>query len=269
MQSFRLSALLLALALPVLWPPGPALAQEAYPYCAQTTRTVQLLIDRTDPYDDEDRARLSAGLYLMARGLGTGDLLVVRRVGSVARGASEIFRGCMPGCPDDLPIWERCDRRAVATDRNAFGARLADAVSDSVLDATQQEFDGTALTGTIREVLAEGAPPDLLVIFSDFLEYVDKGATANFYSFSRDDFAAYLDSLIASGKVPALNRTSVIAFGLHKRLGKSVKDSRTLSPDQWQEIEAFWRDYFRAAGTRDVVLRKDFPQSLPTMPIAN
>lgn len=242
-------------------------AKDRYPYCEafkgqKDHKTVVALLDVTDAHDQADTDRLAAGMNELRQAINSGDQLVVQTVLDAPAASVELFDHCKPGCPPDsyLGALTLCDKSAVARDTARFLSTWRDAVVNKLpkhAESSQHHF-GTALAATIA-ASANRYKPQLMVIFSDFVEFHSGGGNLpdiNFYS-SNTNMRSYLETLRKRNEIPRMNRaTAIIGFGLGKALGRS--DGHHLADGDWKRMRQFWEEYFAAADASHVNIGLDY-----------
>lgn len=233
-----------------------------YNYCIPSTgqrpQLTLLLVDRSAKYTHDDVQRLYRGIAALETAMTqTGHRLVVRSVRDLVSTSEQLFDGCAPACPTNLPFYDSCNLQGVGRDRQNFWQGLQRAINQERLMAETPSNQETALAETIEASLRALPPPTRLIIFSDFLEHHAAGGglpKVSFYSPMTDkERSAYLDSLRMTGRIPKLGGTIVEGFGFGQELGGPSNASlNTHVPAKtWEGNYRFWISYFQMAGVQD------------------
>lgn len=242
-------------------PTAPAAAQAIitdnateYAYCSDELggRDISLILDATSRHDDQDIARIRDGVLGITRDMRVGDRLTIRRLVQHPGASAQIFFfGCKPGCHDTFnTLLSSCNDRKTRRDVERFERLMRGAVEQIVASHTPQ--NSSPLIEMIG-LLMQGVEPDVLIVYSDFLQYTTRANAQGYvevpfsaYSAKSADYEAHIDTLIERGLMPDLSGTGVIAFGF----GKEISDGA--EGRDWEALKAFWSRFFveaNAAGS--------------------
>ncbi len=230
-----------------------------YNYCAlfPGAKTHLFLLDRSSVYAPEDAFRLKRGYLAWLKEVKPGDRVVIRPIVDYAANSSIPLMEptCVPGCPpvDKLPWYDSCDTRQVKKDQVEFAAKVNKAFDrDTLLKAPVMTRE-TAITETIWDSVRQ-VKPDVLVIFSDFLEHHPTGdRRISFYG--PFDRRAYMKAMRDAKWIPDLSKTAVYGYGLYKDLGPNPQK---LSTGEWDNVYKFWVDYFSDAHAAQQSLKQEY-----------
>lgn len=257
-----LCALLAVTVLSFFAAPRVAYAQASpYNYCEQGGRkTAVFLIDASDPYSEVDRNTLLRGFRDLLPKLEGGERLIIKDIGMYRDSSRTLFDDCYPTCPFNLGLGEVCRRQLVTADREKFSRSILNALKDSVFSEKARELPGSSIVGSIAQTIKQYPSPNLLIVYSDFMEYSgqNKGRqNVNFYKDTERQINDFLKSVISDRQVPDLSGTQFIGFGFGKRLG----ESEPIPSKQNQLVASFWNRYLETSGTQSPILTREFPQN--------
>lgn len=246
-----LQSLLLVLG---VWISGASVASQDY--CAQGTgSSTVLLVDRTNSYDQRDKQVFANGVAGIYDRLETGDRLIVHTLTDDFATSEKVFDACRPGCRDQglvSGLFSQC-RESVA--RVADRQFLQDYLNSvKPLIDQQEEYPASRVIETVAYVVQEYDRDNLesLVIFSDMIEH---SSMARFIYLDEANVESLLKKVDRLGLVRPMDNVDVEIFGF----GRSHGDSRNgLRPAIKQNIEGFWREYFRMAGAKTVRIGVNF-----------
>lgn len=225
-------------------------------YCTQGDgSTTVLLVDRTNPYDRRDKEIFANGVAGIYDRLETGDRLIVHTLTDDFATSEKVFDACRPGCRDQglvSGLLSQC-RESVA--RVADRQFLQDYLNSvKPLIDRQEEYPASRVIEAVAYVVQEYDRDNLvsLVLFSDMIEH---SPLARFIYLDDGDVDRLLKKVDRLGLVRPMDNIGVEIFGF----GRSHGDTRDgLKPATRQNIEKFWREYFRLAGAEAVRIGGNF-----------
>jgi hypothetical protein len=225
-------------------------------YCEQGAgSTTVLLVDRTNPYDDRDKEVFANGVAGIYDRLQTGDRIIVHTLTDDFAKSEKVFDACRPGCREQglvSGLFSQCRESVARIDGQSFMREYLTSVKQLIDE--QEEYPASVIIETVAYIVQEYERNHLvsLVIFSDMIEH---SSMSRFAYLSEKDVEKMLKKVEQLGLVKPMPEISVEIFGY----GRSHSDGRDgLRPAVKQNIEHFWREYFRMAGVKSVRLGGSF-----------
>jgi hypothetical protein len=243
-----LTALLVLQGLSVSW----AYQQD---YCSQSDgRPVLLLIDRTSPFDEQDKQVFAHGIDTLFRQLQAGDRLVVHTLTADFSSSDKIFDACRPGCREQGLVgglFSDCRESVARLDDRKYLRDLLGSIKPMIDE--QEKYPASEIIETIAFMQQEYGhlQPARLVIFSDMIEH---SQLARFAYLEQQQIETLLERLERLGLVGDMHGVTVEVFGYGRHHGSSRSG---LKPEQKRNIEQFWREYFRRAGVAEFRLGRN------------
>lgn len=224
---------------------------------AQPAQAVEFLIDQSDPFPIDVLALAAAEVHRHFKQIGIGDifslLLLGQREGEVVQSNSsrryidETFSRCRPPRGNEVSKWFDNRKKREQAYQEQFKIPF-DLGLDRVIES--KKADTSPLIETLHTIAGRtaydgGGQGRTLVWFTDGLQNTE---LASFYtgSYRFEQFST---------------NNSAYLSGLHKRFAGMCVEMFIVSskyPHQmaWPEIEAFWRDYWAAAGVTCLTIKK-------------
>lgn len=219
-------------------------------YCPYGKSRTLMLLDRTTPYDETDRANLNDGLVRLAGSLGVGDELVIRTITDTPATSAQVFDKCRPGCPPQgVTDWLFSGCRTVVARRD-YQQFEKDLVA-SILPLTHnaESYKHSEIIRTVSSVTADYPAKhfERVVVFTDLLE--NSPSVLPFPSITSLPAEEMLGRVANLDIQPALAGAEVTVFGF----GRAHDPDRTaLAADLSQRVRKFWNAYFKSGGAADV-----------------
>ena len=224
-------------------------------YCADSTRSVLFLIDRTTAYDERDQDVLVDGLDRFFKELEAGDRLLLYTIGGSAADSRRLFDDCVPGCPETGlfdGLFSSCKPIVARADRQDFTRKLLAILLD--LLKNNVHYDASAILETIRNTLKTNKEANVsrLVVFSDMLENSD---VLTLSSLVRDGPDLALQRVERLNELPEATDVDVDVFGT----GRSHAAGRPpLATKVSRDLEMFWTNVFRQGGASHVAIGPEY-----------
>lgn len=218
-------------------------------YCSQSDgRPVLLLIDRTSPFDDQDKQVFAHGIDTLFRQLQAGDRLVVHTLTADFSSSDKIFDACRPGCREQglvSGLFSECRESVARLDDRKYLRELLASIKPMIDE--QEKYPASEIIETIAFMSQEYGrlQPARLVIFSDMIEH---SQLARFTELEQQQIEVLLDHLQQLGLIGDMRGVSVEVFGYGRQHGSHRSGLR---PEQKHNIEQFWGEYFRRAGVSE------------------
>lgn len=221
-------------------------ALAAQDYCQYGKNTVLLFVDRTTPYDDQDRAVFAEGLELIFKRLRIGDQVVIHTIEDSFGNSRQVFVGCYPGCPEGGVFdWfmGSCQAMEARGDRFRFEQGLARLGRDMLNKPMSFPFSDIAQTVAFitRSYQSRGKAITHVYVFSDLVENSREMPWPSILKASPEDFAKRISI------EPALKDGHVAVFGFGRW---HDANRRPLMSHENHRLRTFWEGFFRAMGAR-------------------
>ncbi|HVY85172.1 MAG TPA: hypothetical protein VG943_08565 [Caulobacterales bacterium] len=211
-------------------------------YCAANAPSTLLLIDRTTPYDDADRAAIRETMSGVVEHLGDSERLVVATIENHYSVSRDVFDACNPGCLD-RSLFTNCSELRANAERPEFRRRLFLAVQP--LTRNTSELPNSDITGTIaRQTQRRGRAFTRVVIYSDMLENSQALPWPTF----RDQPIAQLMAVVRQYNLIPNVRGATVTISGFGRLHDPGRPPLAAAIDF--KVRAFWAQYFSAGGAR-------------------
>ena len=225
-------------------------------YCAQGSGALTvLLVDRTSSYDVRDKEIFANGVAGIYERLETGDRLIVHTLTDDFATSEKVFDACRPGCRQEglvSGLFSQCRESAAKVADRRFLQNYLTSVKPLIDE--QEEYPASMVIETVAHLAQEYDRDKLvtLIIFSDMIEH---SRMSRFIYLNSKSINSLLEKVERLGLVRPMDDVQVEIFGF----GRSHGDGRDgLRPEVKQNIEEFWREYFRMAGAKSVRIGTNF-----------
>lgn len=254
-----LSAALLLMVVGGVLGCSPSAGAQTPDYCRYGSRSSLLLIDRTTPYDANDRQILLESVGAVVDHLQLGERLVVATISAHYSESQSVISACRPGCPDaNGPLGDlagNCSSVLALRDARRFRAQLITALGPVMDNSRDEPFSD--ITGTIAQATQHpsgGRPFAAVFIFSDMLE---NSQALPWRQFRDMDAQSALAVVRQYGLTPAVRGAQVRIAGF----GRLNDPARSPLPaDLDQRVRQFWEAYFAAGGSQPASFEHSFMQ---------
>lgn len=215
----------------------------------QPTHAVVSIIDQSDPFSSNQRALVKSELHRHVRDLGVGSLVTLHKLQRNEDGQplTEMFNRCKPINGNAVNAMIDNPRLRERAYREQFAEPLQAALKSALVpgEANKSPLIEALQIIARRPVFDAGGQGRTLVLFSDGLQHTD---LVSF--FKRGYRYEELEQ-----------RNSVYLADLQERFSGMCVDMFVVSskyPRQtaWPEFEAFWRNYWRAAGVNCLTFKR-------------
>lgn len=215
----------------------------------QPSRAVFFLVDQSDPFDENQLALLSTHMQRQTDGLRFGDLfsLLTLKRSTEGQPLTESFSQCRPLRGQDVSIWNDNPKKREQEYQTQFLTTLNTArektfvAGESKVSPLIEALHAMAL----GKAFEEGGRDRTLVLYTDGLQ--------------NSALASFFDRGYSYEKI--VRRNSVYLSGLRRHFSGAcvemfVVTTRYPRQTSWPEFEAFWRDYWQAAGVECLAFKR-------------